>query len=309
MTLLFLSKIDRAEWWRQELGRRMPGLDIRVWPEVGARDDIEFALVWEPPKGELARYPNLKAIFSLGAGVDHLLDDPGLPAGVPICRVVDRALTAQMSEYVLLNVLRYHRQQPAYARQQAARQWRALKLMQTSERRVGIMGMGVLGQDAAAKLIALGFAVAGWSRTARSVAGVESFHGPDGLAPFLARTEILVCLLPLTPDTEGILNAKTFAHLPAGAALVSAARGGHLVEEDLIPALDTGQLSAASLDVFRNEPLPAEHPFWADGRITITPHVASITDPRSVADLVAENIRRARAGEPFLYVVDTARGY
>lgn len=309
MTLLFLSDADRAEWWRQELGRRVPGLDMRVWPETGAREDIEFALVWKPPKGELARYPNLKAIFSLGAGVDHLLVDPGLPAGVPICRVVDRALTAQMSEYVLLNVLRYHRQRPAYARQQAAREWRPLKLVQSSERRVGILGMGVLAQDAAAKLIALGFAVAGWSRSAKSIPGVESFHGPDGLAPFLARTEILVCLLPLTPDTEGILNAKTFARLPAGAALINAARGGHLVEEDLIPALDAGQLSAASLDVFRHEPLPAAHPFWGDERITVTPHVASITDPRSIADLVAENIRRARSGEPFLNVVDPARGY
>lgn len=309
MALLFLSKIDRAEWWRQELGRRVPDLEVRVWPETGAHEDIEFALVWRPPKGELGRYPNLKAIFSLGAGVDHLLVDLNLPPGVPICRVVDKALTAQMSEYVLLNVLRYHRQQPAYARQQAARTWRGLELVQTSERHVGILGLGVMGQDAAAKLIALGFAVAGWSRTEKSIPGVEGFHGADGLAPFLKQTEILICLLPLTPDTEGILNAKTFGQLPAGAALINAARGGHLVEQDLIPALDAGQLSAASLDVFRKEPLPAEHPFWGDGRITITPHVASITDPRSVADLVAENIRRARADEPFLNVVDPAKGY
>ncbi len=309
MILLFLSKVDRADWWRQELTARVPGLEMRVWPETGAREDIGFALVWKPPKGEMRRYPNLKAIFSLGAGVDHLLRDPELPAGVPLCRIVDRALTTQMSEYVLLHVLRYHRQQPHYDRQQQAHEWRDQAQPRARERRVGIMGMGVLGRDAAAKLVAVDFAVAGWSRSPKSLPGVDSYHGANGLGPFLARSDILVCLLPLTKATEGILNRDTFARLPEGAELINVARGGHLVEDDLIPALDAGRLSAATLDVFRREPLPADHPFWADPRITVTPHVASITDPRSIADLVAENIRRARSGEPFLNVVDPARGY
>ena len=309
MVLLFLSKVDRADWWRQELTARVPSLEMRFWPETGAREDIDFALVWKPPKGEMRRYPNLKAIFSLGAGVDHLLRDPELPAGVPLCRIVDRALTTQMSEYVLLHVLRYHRQQPLFDRQQEAHEWRDQPQLRARERPVGIMGMGVLGRDAAAKLVALDFAVAGWSRSPKSLPGVESFHGADGLAPFLARSEILVCLLPLTQATEGILNRDTFARLPEGAALINVARGGHLVEDDLIPALNAGRLSAATLDVFRREPLPADHAFWADPRITVTPHVASIADPRSVADQVAENIRRARAGAPLLNVVDPAVGY
>lgn len=308
-TLLFSSAIDRGEWWREELVRRVPGLDVRIAPDIGAREDIEFALVWKPDPGLLRSLPNLRAIFSLGAGVDHIFADPELPAGVPITRVVDRDLTRRMTEYVVLHVLWHHRQQGAYEAQQARAEWRELHQPGPGDRTVGIMGMGELGSDAARALAGLGLDVVGWSRSPRPDAGIEVLHGTDGLDAFLGRCEILVCLLPLTPETENILNRELFARLPHGAVLINAARGRHLVEEDLIPALESGQLGAATLDVFREEPLPADHPFWRHPAIRITPHIASIADPRSVADQVAANIARARRGEPLVNVVDPARGY
>lgn len=309
MALLFKSDSDRVEWWKQELGRRLPDLELRVWPAVGDPRDIEFALVWNLKPGVLRTFPNLRAIFSLGAGVDHLLADPKLPKGVPICRVIDQNLTERMSEYVVLHTLRYHRRQPECDALQRKAEWREIYTPLAAERGVGIMGLGELGADAARKLVGLGFKVMGWSRRPKSIARVESFHGPRGLELFLRQSEILVCLLPLTPETKGILCHRIFAALPKGAALINAARGGHLVEEDLLAALDSGQIAYATLDVFHQEPLPPAHPFWRHPRITVTPHVASITDPRTVADLVAENVRRHRAGASLLHVVDPEVGY
>ncbi|MSO70916.1 MAG: glyoxylate/hydroxypyruvate reductase A [Alphaproteobacteria bacterium] len=308
MALLFKSSWDRADWWREELLQRIPDLDFRVWPDVGDEAAITYALVWKPKPGDLARYRNLKAIFSLGAGVDHLLADPTLPR-VPVCRLVDRALTRGMTEHVLTHVLRFHRNLPGYERQQHAFEWKGLPIKLPEERIVCVMGLGELGGAAAKALAAHGFHTRGWSRTPKTLAGVESYAGNDALAAFLKGCEILVCLLPLTRETEGILSCQLFAHLPRGACLINAARGAHLVEEDLIPALDTGQLGGAALDVFRVEPLPRGHPYWTNPRILITPHVASVTDPRSSAELVAENIRRVDAGEAPLYVVDPRRGY
>lgn len=309
MALLFKSESDRVEWWKEELGRRLPDLELRFWPKVGDARDIEFALVWNMPPGVLKIFPNLRAIFSLGAGIDHLFADPELPKSVPICRVIDRNLTQRMTEYVVLHVLRHHRRQPEYDALQRAGEWRELYTPTAAERAVGIMGLGELGSDAARKLAAIGFKMAGWSRAPKSVAGVESFHGPRGLVPFLRRTEILVCLLPLTRETQGILCRRLFEALPKGAAIINAARGGHLVEEDLLAALEAGQIAYATLDVFQEEPLPPAHPFWRHPRVTVTPHIASITDPRTVADLVAENVRRHRAGEALLHVVDPELGY
>jgi glyoxylate/hydroxypyruvate reductase A len=307
--MLFKSDAGRNEWWRKELGARIPDLDFRVWPETGDPADIELALVWNMPPGVLKTFPNLRAIISLGAGVDHLFKDPDLPKEAAICRLIDRNLTQRMMEYVVLHVLRYHRRQPELDALQARGEWNELVSPTAGERGVGIMGLGELGTACAKAIIGLGFKVAGWSRTQKSVPGVASFHGPDGLAPFLAHSEILVCLLPLTPATDGILDRKTFAMLPKGAALINAARGRHVVDEDLFAALESGQLGYAALDVFREEPLPPAHPFWRHPRITVSPHNASITDPRTVADLVAENVRRFRAGEPFLHVVDPKVGY
>jgi glyoxylate/hydroxypyruvate reductase A len=310
MTLLIIAPSADPAWWRREFTRTASTLKVRVWPDVGDPAGIRYALAWNPPAGELAKLPNLRLILSMGAGSDHLFVDPDLPQ-VPLTRVVDPYLTSGMTEYVVLHVLRYHRNQPLFDAQQRQHVWneRRRELRQADERRVSVMGLGVLGQDAVVKLTTLGFDVAGWSRTAKDLPGVTCFHGPDGLAPFLARTKILVCLLPMTTATADILNRDTLAQLPRDAYLINAARGGHVVDADLLDALASGQLAHATLDVFREEPLPADHPFWDHQQITITPHNASITDPRSVVRQVAENIRRCDAGEPLLHPVDRDAGY
>jgi glyoxylate/hydroxypyruvate reductase len=308
MALMFLSADDPAEAWREALLAEIPELDFRIWPEVGDPAAIDLALVWQPPPGELARYPNLRAILSLGAGIDGLLAQQGLP-DVPIARMVDPSFTRTMTEYVVLATLRHHRQFDHFERKQRAARWSYAFPPQAADRRVGVMGLGVLGSAAAASLAAHGFPVAGWSREAKELSDIESFAGRAGLRAFLARTDILVCLLPLTRDTGGILNAATFAEMPRGAYLINVARGAHLVEADLIAALDSGQLAGATLDVFREEPLPADHPLWRHPKILITPHVASYASPLTAAEGVAANIRRARAGQPLLHQVDRARGY
>ncbi len=309
MTLLFYSTVDSAARWRAQLQQLTKELDVRVWPEIGDRADIRYALVWRPEPGLLASLPNLELILSLGAGVDHLLGDRHLPRHLSIVRLVDPHMTAAMSEYVALQVLRLHRGDLDYRAQQERRDWRERDQKNAADRRVGILGFGELGQDAAGKLRALGFDVAGWSRSEKTVAGIECHAGAAGLPRLLARSEILVCLLPLTAETEGILNARALASLPRGAALVNAARGAHLVEEDLLAALASGQISAAVLDVFREEPLPADHPFWHHPRILVTPHVAAFTNPATAAPIILDNIRRFEAGQPLLNRVDPARGY
>ena len=309
MALLFRSTVDSAARWRAQLTRLTEQLDIRVWPEIGNPAEIDYALVWRPEPGFLASLPNLKLILSLGAGVDHLLGDPLLPRHLPIVRLVDPHLTHAMSEYVVLQVLRLHRRDLEYRAQQEAGIWRELDQPNAFERRVGILGLGELGQDAAKKLAALGFDVAGWSRSEKTVAGVRCHAGAAGLPSLLGRSEILVCLLPLTAETEGILNTSTLALLPKGEALVNTARGAHLVEEDLLAALASGHISAAVLDVVREEPLPAGHPFWRHPHIVITPHVAAITNPPTAAPIILDNIRRFEDGRPLLNRVDPARGY
>jgi glyoxylate/hydroxypyruvate reductase len=309
MALLFRSTVDSAARWRSQLTRLTHELDVRIWPEIGDPTEIEYALVWRPETSFLASLPSLKLILSLGAGVDHLLGDPQLPRHIPIVRLVDPHMTDAMSEYVVLQVLRLHRRDLDYRAQQEAGVWRELDQPNAIDRRVGILGLGELGQDAAKKLKALGFDVAGWSRSQKSLPGVTNFAGAAGFAPLLSRSEILICLLPLTTETEGILNASTLALLPRGAALVNAARGAHLVEEDLLAALASGQVSAAVLDVFREEPLPADHPFWRHPRVILTPHVAAFTNPTTAAPIILDNIRRFEDRRPLLNRVDLARGY
>ena len=309
MALLFRSSVDSEARWKPQLARLMPELDVRVWPEIGDPADIDYALVWQPQPGLLASLPNLKLILSLGAGVDHLLCDRQLPRHVPIVRLVDPYMTAAMTEYVVLQVLRLHRQDLDYRAQQQARIWRELEQKNATERRVGILGSGELGQDAARKLNGLGFNVALWGRRQKIVEGLASYAGAAQLPRLLSRSEILVCLLPLTDETHGILNARTFASLPKGAALINAARGGHLIEEDLLEALASGQLSAAVLDVFCEEPLPAQHPFWNHPRILVTPHIAAATHPPTAAPIILDNICRFEQGRPLLNRVDPAQGY
>ena len=309
MTLLFYSNWRNADRWFGALKKELPDLDCREWPDgVGNKKDIEYALVWNPERGLLKSFPNLKAIFSLGAGVDHLMKCD-LPDDVPIVRLVDPALTVGMSEYVLYWVLHFHRRFGDYRRYARKARWKPLPQVIPKRRRVGIMGLGVIGTDAAKKLKALDFDVAGWTRGHKNLSGVPTFDGKEGYRDFLARSEIVVCLLPLTAETQGILNAEAFRRMPKGAVVVNAARGGHVVDDDLIAALDSGHLKAAVLDVFHEEPLPPTHPFWKHPKVTVTPHMASLTVPETAAKSVADNIRRIRKGQPPEPVVDRQRGY
>lgn len=270
---------------------------------------IGYAAAWKHEPGAFAGLPSLKAVFSLGAGVDHLFRDQHLP-DVPLARIVDPDLTLRMGEWVTLHVLRHHREYDRYAAQQKQALWREnYDQPAASQVRVGILGLGVLGQHAARVLGAIGFDLAGWSRSRREVPGIACFAGEQELPAFLARTDILVCLLPLTPETRGILNVRLFAQLPKGAAVINLARGGHLVDSDLVAALDSGQLSGASLDVFHEEPLPARSPLWAHPKVIVTPHVASLTRRDTGALFVAKSLRSLIAGKRPRGLVDRRRGY
>ncbi len=309
MTLLFIPGKFSVDTWVPALQQIDPGLDLKIdiWPEVKNPEQVEFALVWTYPPGELQKYPRLKCISSMGAGVNQLLDDPLLPKQVPIVRVVDPCLVRDMTQYVVWAVLNHFRQFDFYKQSQTRHLWTPRSLPNSPT--VGVMGLGQLGSDAAIRLRDLGFRVCSYSQSPKSLTGIEHFYGSEQLAPFLNQTDILICLLPLTPKTRHILNAKTFAQLPRGAYLINGARGDHVVEKDLLMAVQDGQLSGACLDVFSQEPLPKDHPLWQQPKITITPHIASVTNARSVAPQIIENYKRALTGKPLLNVVDISKGY
>jgi glyoxylate/hydroxypyruvate reductase A len=275
--------------------------------------DIAYAAVWKPAPGELAGFANLRAIFNLGAGVDALMADKTLPAA-PLVRVAVDDLTDRMTEYVVLHVLMHHRQEPYLRQSQRDRRWAPRFQWPASAVSVGIMGLGVLGAHAARTLKGIGFKVGGWSQSEKRIEGIECFAGSGQLEPFLRRTDILVCLLPLTPDTRHVLNRDLFSKLkrggPIGApALINAGRGGLQNETDLLACLDDGTLGAASLDVFSEEPLPAVSPFWSHPKVILTPHNAADTDPDEISKYVARQIARFEAGGALENVVDRDRGY
>lgn len=275
--------------------------------------EIHYAAVWKPVQGELAGFPNLRVIFNLGAGVDALMADSSLPK-VPLVRVAVGDLTARMTEYVVLHVLMHHRQELYLRASQREKRWQPKTQWPASAISVGILGLGTLGSDAAEVLLRLGFRVSGWSRSSKEIDGVECFHGEAQLDPFLQRTDILVCLLPLTPDTRHILNRGLFTKLhrdsPIGApVLINAGRGGLQNEADILKCLDDGTLGAASLDVFANEPLPGDSPFWSHPKVVLTPHNAADTDPDEISKYVARQIKRFETGAALENVVDPARGY
>jgi glyoxylate/hydroxypyruvate reductase A len=290
--------------------------DRRVLPLAEAKlaaAEVHYAAVWKPVPGELAGFPNLRVIFNLGAGVDALMADKTLP-GVPLVRVAVDDLTGRMAEYVVLHVLMHHRQELYLRESQRLKRWAPRYQWPAGAISVGIMGLGVLGANAAGVLTRIGFRVAGWSRSARNIDGVECFHGDAGIAPFLRRTDILVCLLPLTEKTRGVLNRKIFTSLnrtsPLGApVLINAGRGGLQNEADILACLDDGTLGAVSLDVFAQEPLPADSPFWTHPKVVLTPHNAADTDPDEISKYVARQIVRFEGGAALENIVDRGRGY
>lgn len=310
---LVLSNWD-PQPWIDRFAHLAPEFDVCEWPDNDTTpEDIDYALAWHPPAGVLAGFSNLKAIFSLGAGVDHILREPKLP-DVPLVRVVDPDLTMRMSEYICLHVLMHHRQQRLMDADQAKIDWRERPQWSASAMHVGIMGLGELGRDAAEKLIHLGFQVNGWSNSAKLIDGVTAYAGKDELDAFLGATDILVCLLPHTQDTHGILNRELFRKLkpdgPLGApVLINAGRGKLQVETDILASLDAGELGAATLDVFETEPLPADSPLWRHRKVTLTPHNAADSDPEALCKYILNQIRRHEAGEKLQNIVDRRTGY
>lgn len=307
--LLSVTGYDPSKW-REQLER---GHDVVTEPAGAADPSIDYAVVWKQPHGVLAKLPNLKAIFSVGAGVDHILSDDQLP-DVPIARVVAQNLTQHMVEYVIWRVMDHHRQGATYRAQQARKIWDEPQQPTADEVAVGIMGLGELGRAAAAALLPHGFVVNGWTRTPRPMAGVNGFAGSAGLAPFLAATDILVVLLPHTPATEGIIDYELLRGLRrdnrlGGAVLINAGRGKLQKEDDILRALDDGTLKEASLDVFAEEPLPQESRLWQHPRVFVTPHAAATSDPRHLAPPILQQIERMERGEPLLHLVDRANGY
>lgn len=309
MKLLFCSHLDDPNEWIPELKRHMPDLEIEVWPKVKDPAAVDAILVWLPPaEGGLAQFPNLKAIQSLGAGVNQL-DLKSLPRHVPLARLVDPGLTVSMRDYCVWAVLRHYRGLDLHAENQPQKKWVYYIPPPKSAVSVGVMGLGELGGEVARAVADLGFSVRGWARSPKTIERVECFSGSDGLATFAGKTDILICLLPLTPETRGILARPLFEMLPKGARLINVGRGDHLVEPDLLAALESGRIASATLDVFSREPLPPEHPFWSHPKITVTPHVAAFGSAVSAAPVVVENLRRAVARKRLLNQVDIERGY
>ncbi len=308
MALLYKADPVRGERWKALFAEHAPDIEWRAWPDIGDPADIKYLAAWQAPEDLQTVLPNLQVLFALSAGVDQL-DLSRIPPSLPVVRLLDPGITQGMCEYASFAVLALHRDMLRYRQQQMARCWQAHLLHPAHQRRVGVMGLGTQAQQILATLQPLGFALKGWARSAHRIAGVECFAGREQLPAFLSQCDIVMCVLPLTEQTRGILNREFFRQLPRGAALINMGRGGHLVEEDLLEALDSGQLSGAVLDVVQNEPAPADHPFWGHPQILLTPHIAAMTQPDSAFAVLLENIRSFERGESMSGQIDRDKGY
>ena len=308
MTFVYKSDPVRGAVWAQLFAEKVPHIPFRIWPDIGDPAAVRFLAAWQPPPDLAQLFPNLEILFSAAAGVDQF-DFAALPERLPVVRMIEPAIASGMTEYVTCAVLALHRDFPTYLRQQAVQTWSPIRLVQAARRQVGVLGLGVLGQAVLSRLASFGFDCAGWSRSRHAVDGVQCFAGEDELPAFLARSHIMVCLLPLTTATRGMLDAALFAQLPRGAQLVLVGRGPQLIDADLKAALDDGHISHAILDVCDPEPLPTAHWLWRHPRVWLTPHIASMTQPETAVEAVVDNLARHAHGEPLHGLVDRARGY
>jgi glyoxylate/hydroxypyruvate reductase A len=308
MSFLYKSDPVRGAIWARLFTENAPDIPFFSWPNFGDPAKIRYLAAWQPPDKLATQFPNLDIVFSIGAGIDQF-DFSTIPKHVRIARMIEPGIAAGMVEYVAHAVLSVHLQSSLYAQQQDRKIWRAHETRRAPSSRIGVMGLGVLGQSVLRRLGSFGFQCAGWSRSAHSIEGVTCYSGDRERRPFLESVDILICLLPLTDSTRGILNEELFDALPKGAAIINVGRGGHLRNADLLAALDSGHLSAAILDVCEPEPLPSQHPFWDHPKITLTPHIASLTQPETAAMVTLDNIRRHQRGEPLSGLIDRALGY
>jgi len=304
--VLIATKVWDSKPWVEGLSQFDTIGEVHVWPTEADLSNVEALFVWKPlDEGVIDRLPNLKWISSLGAGVDHLVGDKQIPAHIPITRIVDPYLTRDMTNYVIMTTMMYQRSMIALIKNQDKAYWDRIAYI---DLKVGVLGLGQLGAHCAQHLAQLGFETTGFSRTPKEIAGVSTFSG-DQMPTFLKDLDVLINLLPVTPATDSMLNSDLFQQMKTGAYLINVARGNHVVEQDLIKAIDAGQLSGATLDVFREEPLPKQHPLWSHPKVTITPHVASVTTPASALQLLKQNMQKLLKGEQLLYPVDSAAGY
>ncbi|WP_250468426.1 glyoxylate/hydroxypyruvate reductase A [Caballeronia sp. GAFFF2] len=308
MALLYKADPERGRQWAQLFASKAPETPFRLWPDIGDAASIRYLAAWQPPADLTRALPNLEVIFSVGAGIDQF-DLSAVPSGIAVVRMVEPGIVEGMVEYVTQAVLTVHRDLFDYAAQQRERVWREMPVRAASTRRVGVLGLGMLGTAVLKQLHRFGFACAGWSRSAHELEGIECHAGVESLDAFLARTDVLVCLLPLTDSTRGLLNKRVFAALPPGASFINVGRGPQVNQDDLLDALDSGHLHAAILDVTDPEPLPDTHPFWMHPRVRLTPHIASATRPETAVDVVLDNLRRHREGQPMIGQIDRSRGY
>ncbi|MQA38242.1 2-hydroxyacid dehydrogenase [Rugamonas aquatica] len=310
MRILLHRADGKTEPWIKDFAKYLPEAEVEIWHAGEKNRPCDYAVVWSPPEAMLPELAQVKAIFVTGAGVDALLKfNDALPSHIPIIRLEDAGMALQMAEYVTHSVLRYFRRLDEYEVQARAGQWLPLPQHPKEDFAIGVLGMGVLGTRVLEALAPFGFPLRGWSRTEKSMAGVQCFHGAEGLDTFLRGSRVLVCMLPLTQDTNNLVNRTNMSKLPQGSYLINVARGAHVAEPDLLSLIKSGHIAAATLDVFRNEPLPAQHPFWQEPRITITPHISALTLRRESVQQIAEKIRKTAKGETAAGVVDRNRGY
>lgn len=305
MSVLVISPGRDPKVWVRELRNQHPGMEVVVYPEDHNKEEVDYAVTWKHPRGVFKNYPNLKVIASMGAGVDHITSDPEIPENVTITRIVDKQLRVDMSAFVLALILEHLRNLSWH---HSNRKWEQKRYERIQDTHVGIMGLGELGSAVAENLKMNGFKVSGWAKSKKDLEGVTTY-GSEEMDEFLQDLDVLVCLLPLTGETENILDRELFEKLPEGAFLINVARGEHLVEQDLLNMVNKGHLSGASLDVFRKEPLPEDHAFWENEKIKITPHIASVTDPKEVVPQLVENFERMKEGEELKNVVTRDKGY
>lgn len=308
MSILYKADPARGAEWKVHLAARRPDLPFYLWGESHDPSAIRTVAVWTPTADMFERYRNIELVISTGAGIDQF-DVAGLPDHIPLVRMLEPGIAAGMTEYAVMSVLALHRDLITYRQQQSAEIWKEVRLVPAALRRIGVLGLGQLGEMVCRRLSSFGFLVSGWSRSLRAIDGVTCFATDDNLRAFVQQSDILVCLLPLTIETRHIIDAELLSWLPDGAALVNAGRGGHVVTDDLLAALDSGRLSGAVLDVTEPEPLPPGHPLWHHPRVMLTPHIASMTDPAGAVDFVLETIDRHRQGLPLRGLVDRSRGY